>query len=163
MGLQTSISSRPYAYFAAPTYLGGVFFLLVGLLLTVIQKRLSTGQTPKQLLLTGVVVFSSMLGCSLTVIEQQQICWIFFALACAGTFTWVAELNEASLLRGTLFCSLGVFLIGAMCTLPDWYWYYLFLAFMGTYSAFVPDSPPVYYTVSKFEDIVESYSTVSLQ
>jgi len=163
--LRYAITSKPFAYIAAPAYLGSSILMLVGITLTVVQRRLVMRRNPHCLMLNGVVAFFSLYGCLLSILDEENFCWMFFIASCVSMIVWIFQLNHKSPLNAVSFTLVGVAVLLCVNSLTAWWWYYAFLLYMASYPLCVPEGPHVYVTLERTEeydyDVARSASPVT--
>jgi len=162
--LASALRSKPFAYFGAPVLLGSFVFAGVGIFFTCAQRRLMQGRMNWCLNITGLVMFFSLLGCMLVVLDQERFTFIFLFTAVGSYCAWVIQLcKETSLCSGLAYCVTGGVLLAAARVTNIWVLHYTFLVWLCCYNPVVPDGAWLYVKVSKIVDDDMNYLPLGAQ
>mmetsp|Transcript_90058 Transcript_90058/g.259596 ORF Transcript_90058/g.259596 Transcript_90058/m.259596 type:complete len:559 (-) Transcript_90058:61-1737(-) len=161
--LAAPLRSKPFAYFGAPVLLASFVFVGAGLFLTCVQRNLMRGRTDWWLNVNALVMFFSLVGCMLIVLERERFTYIFFFSAVACYCTWVLQLSWSSnRVIAIIYCMSGLALLFGARMTNYWVLYYIFVFWLCCYNPVVPDGSLVYVKVAKLVDFGDRSMSINI-
>lgn len=150
--LASVLRSKPYAYWAAPAYLFAFILWVVGLNLSLAQRRMQTGEWPTAQLVLGSFISIGFFGGITLIVEQERSSWAFLILFFIAFMAWVLLLGKSGegkqWITATIYCTSGAAILCSV-VIGTWYFEFLFLVWLCLYPFAVPQEPDMFITLQK--------------